>query len=342
MRASVLVVDDEPSVCESLALALEDMALVRTAPSAREALDILTQLHVDVVLLDFKMPGLNGLDFLKRIQRVNPNIPVVMMTATTDVGLALRTFRQGAVNYITKPFDLQHLQNVLEGICAGQRRARILKHEQYVARMQPLLEALPELLDGFAPQVSDLQAGSCVVLKGASQIERELLALWFYQHHQRREQMAFLNAKTETDSARHVGLVTDGLWFLEDQGSGRDPVADALQFWLARAALPSYVFVGAGDDAELKVEGWPLLNPRLYALPDLQARPIDQRLLCRAILGETPLAQNAQILEQYNADALLCLAGMETASARQPYALALKAGVTWPREEFLLALQASH
>jgi DNA-binding NtrC family response regulator len=110
----VLVVDDEPTARRSLAWLLRDAGYeVLTAPGGAEALATLDQARVDVLLTDLRMPGVDGLDLLRRGRILDPDLTVVMMTAHGDVTDAVRAMSEGAFWYVRKPLDLDQLLDVL-------------------------------------------------------------------------------------------------------------------------------------------------------------------------------------------------------------------------------------
>jgi DNA-binding NtrC family response regulator len=105
-RDGVLVVDDEEAVRESLASWLrEDGYRVETAPDGATALRSLAERPCAVLLVDLKMPGLDGLEVLVRAQALQPDVAIVLMTAYATVETAVRAMKQGAVDYLVKPFD---------------------------------------------------------------------------------------------------------------------------------------------------------------------------------------------------------------------------------------------
>ena len=107
MKRSLLVVDDEPDMLFLLKRSLEpDLdCRVETAVSGNAALERLKDQVYDLVLADIKMPGMNGLELLEAIKRSHPGLTVVMMTAHGDIETAVRAMKQGAYDFITKPFD---------------------------------------------------------------------------------------------------------------------------------------------------------------------------------------------------------------------------------------------
>jgi DNA-binding NtrC family response regulator len=107
MPRSLLIVDDEIDMLELLKRSLKpDLdCRVATASTGQQALDRLTQQSFDLILADIKMPGMDGLELLERIKMNHPDQTVVMMTAFGSVDIAVKAVRNGAYDFITKPFD---------------------------------------------------------------------------------------------------------------------------------------------------------------------------------------------------------------------------------------------
>jgi len=102
----LLIVDDERVVRDSLKEWLEDEGFqVDTAESGMEAIEKLTKESFNLMLLDIKMPGMDGVEVLKRSKEINPGLPVVMMTAYATVETAVEAMKIGAMEYLMKPFD---------------------------------------------------------------------------------------------------------------------------------------------------------------------------------------------------------------------------------------------
>ena len=113
-HGTALLVDDEPELLESLREFLEPRGCtVLTATSGEQALDQLTYGQPTVVLLDIKMPGMDGLVTLKKIKTLLPSLPVIMATAVEDEQLMSEAFALGAYEYVTKPYNLRALQAIL-------------------------------------------------------------------------------------------------------------------------------------------------------------------------------------------------------------------------------------
>ncbi len=120
----VLLVDDETDFVEIMSLRLTDSGeQVLTAHSGKECLDRLTEKLVDVVLLDIKMPGMDGIDTLKEIKKQFPLVEVILLTGHGSTETAVQGMKLGAFDYLLKPADFSDLSTKLEA-------ARLRKDEQ--------------------------------------------------------------------------------------------------------------------------------------------------------------------------------------------------------------------
>jgi DNA-binding NtrC family response regulator len=177
----ILVVDDEPSVRESLGKwFLESGFQVGTAKNAREALEMFEKNTWDVVLLDIRMPGMDGLELQAKIQKKDPDTIIVIITAYASVDTAIRALKQGAFDYITKPFDLQNLEHLIRN-AVEQRRLKVenrqlkkkigelVKTEEIIAS-SPAMARVLELVNTVAP------TDSSVLICGESGTGKELIA----------------------------------------------------------------------------------------------------------------------------------------------------------------------
>ena len=104
--ALVLIVDDEKDVCDVLCRLLKPEGLqVLVAYEGKTALKMIVSEIPDVLIVDFKMPGIDGMELLKRAKEIDPELPVVMITAYADVYGAVEAMRAGAHDYMPKPFE---------------------------------------------------------------------------------------------------------------------------------------------------------------------------------------------------------------------------------------------
>ena len=114
----ILVVDDEPAVAEVLLdFFAEAGYTVDVALTGRDALTLIQRAPPDVVLLDIRMPDMDGVEVLRRIRAAHPTLPVIMITANDDIGLARATLKMGALDYVSKPFDYGYLAQAVAAAC---------------------------------------------------------------------------------------------------------------------------------------------------------------------------------------------------------------------------------
>jgi len=107
---TILIVDDEKNYLRVLTAVLEDEGYeVLSALSGQEALEIQKASDLDLVLTDMKMPGMDGIKLLENVKAINPDLPVIMMTAHGTVDKAVEAMQKGAYSYILKPFDNERL-----------------------------------------------------------------------------------------------------------------------------------------------------------------------------------------------------------------------------------------
>lgn len=113
-KALVLAVDDEEHIAEVVRQHLEFRGYrVLTANSGKEALEVLEKETPEVMVLDIMMPGMSGIDVLKVVSQKYPDIDVIMLTALDDTSLAIDAIRMGAYGYVTKPINMDRLEELI-------------------------------------------------------------------------------------------------------------------------------------------------------------------------------------------------------------------------------------
>jgi DNA-binding response OmpR family regulator len=116
----VLIVDDEQAVLEVLGEYFTSQGYdVNTAPGGAEALSMAQRARPDVVLLDIRMPGMDGVEVLRRLRQRDEDVPVIMVTGNEDVALAREALKLGAFDYVAKPFDFRYLERTVVAALVG-------------------------------------------------------------------------------------------------------------------------------------------------------------------------------------------------------------------------------
>jgi DNA-binding NtrC family response regulator len=180
-KISILIVDDEESVRNSLYdWFIEDGYRVECAENAKKALSRLESDSFDIILADIKMPGMDGLEMLRRIKLLKTDSIVIVMTAFATVDTAVQALKDGAFDYITKPFDpddLSHLiRNASKQISLAEENENLKKKVVSLENVEDLIgnsEAIKKVLKDIE---SVAQSNSSVVITGESGTGKELVA----------------------------------------------------------------------------------------------------------------------------------------------------------------------
>jgi DNA-binding NtrC family response regulator len=180
-KAGILIAEDEKTQRDLLEGFLRKEGFsVEAVGNGREALGKLEGDPFDVVLLDYKMPELDGLQTLKEIRRLYPDLPVVMMTAYGTVETAVACMKQGALDYLTKPIDLDELLLILQKVI--ERSTLIQENKELRARLEErytfhnIVYGSPKMEEvmGLVGRVAPSQA--TVLIRGESGTGKELVA----------------------------------------------------------------------------------------------------------------------------------------------------------------------
>jgi DNA-binding NtrC family response regulator len=189
-RQSVLVVEDEPKLRRLIGLQLADEGFhAEFAPDAEAALRLLGDRQFDLIVTDFKLPGMSGLDFLQAVKRVNANLPVIIMTAFGTVETAVDAMKHGASDYILKPFSLAELVLIVRKELASHElreenrnlREALSKRYEYSN-----IIAASEEMQGVLAMVERVAAtNTTVLLGGESGVGKDMIARAIHEHSSR-------------------------------------------------------------------------------------------------------------------------------------------------------------
>ncbi|MDY4889241.1 MAG: sigma-54 dependent transcriptional regulator [Sphaerochaetaceae bacterium] len=181
-KRTILIADDEKNIREGLALALDDYDCI-LAEDGGKAWKIVNEQHVDLVISDLRMPVMPGSELLKKIVSTYPAIPVVVLTGHGTVETAVESMREGAVDFLTKPVNIDHLDllikrtfaniEVLEQNNALSRELENIKKGQKFSKIIGNSSAIRNMMDTIS-QVAPTD--SSVMITGESGVGKELVA----------------------------------------------------------------------------------------------------------------------------------------------------------------------
>ena len=187
--ATILLIDDEASIRRTLKEILEfEKYQVLEAPDGFSAIDIFNKSAIDIVLLDIKMPKMDGLEVLDFLQEINPEVPVIMISGHGNIDTAVEAVKKGAFDYISKPPDLNRLLITLRN--AQERHSLVvetksLRRKISRAGLQDIIGDCPQIIavKETIQQIAPSEAR--VLITGPNGSGKELVAKWIHEGSQR-------------------------------------------------------------------------------------------------------------------------------------------------------------
>jgi DNA-binding NtrC family response regulator len=181
MTPRILIVDDEPRMAEVVATALSRADYeCRTCGSGAQALAALEEFEADIVVTDWKMPDMDGVELLRRLRSERPDLPVILLTAYGSVPAAVEAMRAGAFDYITKPFDNDELRTL---VARALKLNRLSRENRYL-RQEVAGRYAPDAMVAESPKSRGLldlvrrvaPSRATILIQGESGTGKELVA----------------------------------------------------------------------------------------------------------------------------------------------------------------------
>jgi DNA-binding NtrC family response regulator len=182
IRAAVLVVDDDAVGRQVVQAMLDSVYRVSTATSCAEAERVMLTARPDAVVLDYELPDGNALDLLPRLQAVDPDLPVVVLTAHGSINLAVEAMRRGADHFFTKPAEMQALRTVLERCLENRRQQRRERARESQKPPVDPFRGTSEAIRDLAQRARRVAASDRpVLLTGETGCGKGVLARWLHR-----------------------------------------------------------------------------------------------------------------------------------------------------------------
>ncbi len=188
-RESILIVDDEPSMRMALSESLESCGYeICTSGDGADALDKFHNNSFRAVITDMRMPKMSGMEVLRGIKRISPMTPVIIITGYGTVNTAIEAMKEGASDFIMKPFSLEHLESVVKGVVAenGEKKDDLeYKKKRCLITEKIIITKDKKMLDLLELIRSVSKSKSTILIQGESGTGKELLAHYIHKHSNR-------------------------------------------------------------------------------------------------------------------------------------------------------------
>ena len=188
-NAKILIIDDDDSIRWVLEKAAKREQITAISISNNDnLLDVIKTEQPDAIISDIRMPGTDGLEMLSTLQELHPELPVIIMTAHSDLDTAVAAFKSGAFEYLPKPFDIKEALTAINRAINQRRKNFKAKHEQQTEKLTGIIGEAPAMQQLFRALGRLSRSEATVLLNGESGTGKELVAKALHSHSTRSEQ----------------------------------------------------------------------------------------------------------------------------------------------------------
>jgi len=306
-----LIVDDELSIRESFNLILSDKYRVIVAASGEAAVKYVADQKIALVYLDIRMPGLNGIETLKKIKEIEPSQEVIMVTAVNDVQKASEAIKLGARDYVVKPFDVKHILTMTEDLI--RRKNLFLASKAVSLPEEEILLSNSEKIANLKRLIRKLKKmKSWILIMGEEGVEKERVAQALAEdkffsldlrlknpNTLKRLLFGISSGGTVTSLEKETGLIEEargGTLFLDNV----EGLPEALQKSLARQELGLKLICGTAvnlKEQDFNKELFEKITEEIIELPPLRERLSDIKVLAQSLLEKANLKYNKSVRE---------------------------------------------
>jgi len=186
-KKNILIVDDDQAMRLALSESLQSCGYaIEAVENGRDAVTVFTKKKFDLVVSDMRMPGMTGMEVLKSVKKMSSGVPVILITAYGTVHTAVEAMKEGAAEFIMKPFSLDDLEAVVRNVLK-KTESTIAEEEQEtlpassgIVTQDPKFMAILDMLRNVA------KSKSSILIQGESGTGKELLSRYIHQHSNRR------------------------------------------------------------------------------------------------------------------------------------------------------------
>ena len=281
-KAQILIVDDE----EQMRLAMETVLarlghVVFKAHNGKQALETLSQSKIDLIISDMKMPVMTGDELLAQVHKKHPQIPIVMITAYGTIEQAVEAMKNGAFDFITKPFAAEDLEEVVSRVFKPSKRATKKAPQAPQSESRAIVSTDPMFKKVIEVACSIAESSASVLLQGESGTGKELLARLIHNS-SRRSHKAFV--------AVNCAALPDNLLESELFGHEKGSFTGAIASKAGKFELANGGTILLDEISEMD----PLLQAKLLRV--LQEREVDR------VGGSKPIPIDVRVIATTNRD----------------------------------------
>jgi DNA-binding NtrC family response regulator len=184
----ILIVDDDHAMRLALAESLESCGYdISAAENGSEALNLFNKRKFDLVVTDMKMPEMSGIEVLQGVKKLSPDVPVILITAYGTVNTAVEAMKEGAAEFIMKPFSLDDLEALVKNVL-NTSKTEALKNQEVLHATQRIITKDSKLIAIMDMLKNVAKSKSSIMIQGESGTGKELLAKYVHEHSHRRNQ----------------------------------------------------------------------------------------------------------------------------------------------------------
>ncbi len=184
--AHLLIVDDEQSICWALSKLAEELGLsAAVAPAAEQGLESAQATPPDVIVLDVRLPGMDGLTAMQHFRALLGPVPIIVITAFGELTTAVTAVRNGAFDYLLKPFNLNVAERTIRRALYSATHPLAAKPPPFNDRDEPIVGSSPAIQEVFKRIALVAPSDACVHIRGESGAGKELVARAIHRYSRR-------------------------------------------------------------------------------------------------------------------------------------------------------------
>ncbi len=290
MEGHILAIDDEKDMLKLLEKIIRTKTKykITTTANAKEAINLIENANYDLVIIDLKMPEIDGINLLKKIKRINPSVAAIIITAYGTVETAVEAMKLGAYDFITKPFRTEQIVSTINRIMELQ----LLRKENIKLKTQLMSEKETDFIIGKSDTIRDIyryasqiaQSSASVLITGETGTGKEMLARFIHNKSKRQGEFVAINCSAfpetlieselfgykkgaftgaEKDKKGLVEIANNGTLFLDEIGDLDLSMQTKLLRFLQNG---EYIPVGSTETKKVDVRVIAATNKNIYEL----------------------------------------------------------------------------